>query len=77
MGKFEAVEDNFVSVSVRVYRLSCAALLLSGLSLGTLADAQTRMAFAPVASDSAPRDGENADVAFQRAISLIRAAQWG
>lgn len=76
MGKFEAVEDNFVSVSVRVYRLSCAALLLSGLSLGTLADAQTRMAFAPVASDSAPRDGENADVAFQRAISLIRAAQW-
>lgn len=65
-----------MTVSGRSYRLSCAALLLSGLSLGSVAEAQTRMALAPVARESAPREAEDGDVAFQRAMSLIRAGQW-
>ncbi len=65
-----------MTVSARAYRLSCAALLLSGLSFGSIAEAQTRMALAPVARESAVRDSDQADAAFQRAISLIRAGQW-
>jgi hypothetical protein len=76
MGNIEAGEDIFVTVSARAYRLSCAALLLSGLSFGSIAEAQTRMALAPVARESAVRDSDQADAAFQRAISLIRAGQW-
>jgi soluble lytic murein transglycosylase len=76
MGNIEAGEDIFVTVSARAYRLSCAALLLSGLSFGSIAEAQTRMALAPVARESAVRDSDQTDAAFQRAISLIRAGQW-